>query len=307
MADFLTRLASRTLGLAPVAEPVVAPMFAPEPSLPAVAASDEALDAPQQAAEPVATRGALPPVSSPESMVRPVAPRPRPDLAEARPAPPSAGEMTSRTAMTAPDDVIVRDLPARRRLQLTPAASETVDEDALLMPVAGTQKRRAPVGAAALMTTTPAETPLAMPLPARPDSPDSSRTQSTWTEEPLAASSRLTVRQGRSTPPSWDVEPDEPLLLPLNLAEALSMRRAARAAAVVTPADEPEPSRRAEREQAAAAETPSPPPTIEVTIGRVEVRAMHPPAPVVRPKPVAPAAPRLSLEEYLRNQNGGRR
>jgi len=305
MADFLTRLASRTLGLAPVAEPVVAPMFAPEPSLPAVAASDEALDAPQQAAEPVATRGALPPVSSPRSMVRPVAPRPRPDLAEARPAPPSAGEMTSRTAMTAPDDVIVRDLPARRRLQLTPAASETVDEDALLMPVAGTQKRRAPVGAAALMTTTPAETPLAMPLPARPASPDSSRTQSTWTEEPLAASSRLAVRQGRSTPPSWDVEPDEPLLLPLNPVEALSMRPDARAA--VTPVDEPELPRRAERGQAAAAATLISPLTIEVTIGRVEVRAMHPPAPVARPKPDAPTAPRLSLEEYLRNQNGGRR
>ena len=47
MADFLTRLASRTLGLAPVAEPVIAPMFAPDPSLPAMAGSDENFDASQ--------------------------------------------------------------------------------------------------------------------------------------------------------------------------------------------------------------------------------------------------------------------
>jgi hypothetical protein len=86
----------------------------------------------------------------------------------------------------------------------------------------------------------------------------------------------------------------------------MPMRRDARAA--VTPVDEPEPPRRAERGQAAAAATPPPPPTIEITIGRVEVRAtVGPPVPVARPQPVAQTAPRLSLEEYLRNQNGGRR
>ena len=48
-------------------------------------------------------------------------------------------------------------------------------------------------------------------------------------------------------------------------------------------------------------------PTIEITIGRVEVRAVQPPAPAPRPKTTSPHAPALSLEEYLRNQNGGRR
>ncbi len=46
------------------------------------------------------------------------------------------------------------------------------------------------------------------------------------------------------------------------------------------------------------------PPTIHVTIGRIEVRAAPPPAPVKRP---APAASTMSLEEYLRSHAGNRR
>jgi hypothetical protein len=301
MADFLTRLASRTLGLAPMAEPVIAPMFAPDPSLPAMAGSDEPLDAAQQAAEPVEPRGAagLPSASPIENAVRPVAARSRPDPTEARLAPPSVGEMTSRAATAAPDDGIVRDSPTRRRPPLSSAAaSEIADEDALLMPAAGAMERRSPVEA-----SMPAETPLL----ARPYSPDPSRTPAAWREEPADSVVRSVAGRGRGAPlSSWDVGPDESLLLPLNPAETPSMRRDARAPAVVTPADELEPPRRAERGQAAAM-PPSSPPTIEVTIGRVEVRAVHPPAPVARPKAAAPAAPSLSLEEYLRNQNGGRR
>jgi len=309
MADFLTRLASRTLGLAPMAEPVVAPLFAPDPSLPEIAGSDEALDA-SQAVEPAVTRDALPPLSSPTDMVRPVAPRSRPDLiewpallaTEARTAPPSAGETTSRAATAASDVASVGDLPTRRRPPLSPVtASESADEDALLIPAAGGPERRSPVRPSTPTTGTPGETR----SPARPDSYNSLHRPTPWTEEPVAASGRSAERQGGVAPPSWDAGPDEPLLLPLTPAKAREMRRDARAAAVVTPADEPEPSQRAERGPASA--TSSSPPTIEVTIGRVEVRAVHPPTPVARPKPAAPVAPRLSLEEYLRNQNGGRR
>lgn len=45
--------------------------------------------------------------------------------------------------------------------------------------------------------------------------------------------------------------------------------------------------------------------TIRVTIGRIEVRAIHPPPePPRRPRPV-PAAPKMSLDDYLRSRNGG--
>jgi hypothetical protein len=43
-------------------------------------------------------------------------------------------------------------------------------------------------------------------------------------------------------------------------------------------------------------------PSIRVTIGRVEVRAVMPLALPIRPKPKA--APRLSLDDYLRSRKG---
>jgi hypothetical protein len=46
-------------------------------------------------------------------------------------------------------------------------------------------------------------------------------------------------------------------------------------------------------------------PSVRVTIGRVEVRAVAPPPP--RPAPARPRAPRLSLEEYVRLRDEGRR
>lgn len=47
-------------------------------------------------------------------------------------------------------------------------------------------------------------------------------------------------------------------------------------------------------------------PQIHVSIGRIEVRAVTPPpAPVSRPTPAS--APRMSLDDYLRSQKGGRR
>lgn len=52
-------------------------------------------------------------------------------------------------------------------------------------------------------------------------------------------------------------------------------------------------------------ESAPPPPTIQVTIGRIEVRAMPPPAPS-RPRVTTPPA-RLSLEDYLRSRSGGER
>jgi hypothetical protein len=47
----------------------------------------------------------------------------------------------------------------------------------------------------------------------------------------------------------------------------------------------------------------SSPPAIRVTIGRVEVRAIHMPVPV--PKPAKPTPPRISLEDYLRKRDKG--
>ena len=57
---------------------------------------------------------------------------------------------------------------------------------------------------------------------------------------------------------------------------------------------------------AAGTEDTSPTPTIHVTIGRIDVRAITPPsAPPTRPKPTR-SGPTLSLEDYTRQNRGGR-
>jgi hypothetical protein len=65
-------------------------------------------------------------------------------------------------------------------------------------------------------------------------------------------------------------------------------------------------SLREARDQIPSSELPSPPPTVRVTIGRVEVKAIMPPAQPTRAKP-ARSAPTLSLEDYLKQRNGGKR
>jgi hypothetical protein len=44
---------------------------------------------------------------------------------------------------------------------------------------------------------------------------------------------------------------------------------------------------------------------IRVTIGRIEVRAVPPPPQLQPVEAAAPPAPKLSLDEYLRQHNGG--
>lgn len=53
-------------------------------------------------------------------------------------------------------------------------------------------------------------------------------------------------------------------------------------------------------------EPPAPRPTVHVTIGRVEVKAIMPPVQPERPKPSRPG-PTLSLEAYLKQRNEGER
>jgi hypothetical protein len=55
---------------------------------------------------------------------------------------------------------------------------------------------------------------------------------------------------------------------------------------------------------AVAAASANEPPAIHVTIGRVEVRAITAPAPPRSPAP--PAAPKISLDDYLKRRNGAR-
>jgi hypothetical protein len=57
---------------------------------------------------------------------------------------------------------------------------------------------------------------------------------------------------------------------------------------------------------ALVSEAASSTPTIRVTIGRIDVRAITPPAPPPRPKQARPG-PTLSLDDYARQRKGGER
>jgi len=61
-----------------------------------------------------------------------------------------------------------------------------------------------------------------------------------------------------------------------------------------------------ERSSAPTTEATSSAPTIHVIIGRIDVRAVTPPAPASRPKPIR-AGPTLSLDDYTRQRKGGGR
>lgn len=77
---------------------------------------------------------------------------------------------------------------------------------------------------------------------------------------------------------------------------------------IVTPAPatvsrvSPAPSRERARNGGVARDDASAPRAIHITIGRIEVRAVHPPAEPVPPRP-APASSRITLEEYLKQRN----
>jgi hypothetical protein len=81
------------------------------------------------------------------------------------------------------------------------------------------------------------------------------------------------------------------------------------ARSAITPAFAPLARHEIPRLQPAAAlgqQPPAPSPTIHVTIGRVEVRAVQP-QPVAAARQQRPTGPRLSLEEYLKLRAGGGR
>ncbi len=86
---------------------------------------------------------------------------------------------------------------------------------------------------------------------------------------------------------------------PLTVAPAQRQKAATGAVEVQLPSSSPSPQWRPAVTQ--------PPPTVLVTIGRVEVRAVTPP-PIVQQRPAERrVSARLSLEDYLRQRNEGRR
>jgi hypothetical protein len=85
------------------------------------------------------------------------------------------------------------------------------------------------------------------------------------------------------------------------------MAPAMRPAVPTVPQVFPAPSRSERAANSRALRGDASPRAIHITIGRIEVRAVHPPPEPLPQQRPAPVSPKISLEEYLKQRNGDRR
>jgi len=250
-----------------------------------VAAAEVAAEAPAQRPHAEAP-GALPlPMIRDRPTPFPEPPPHRRDALAAAPPPPRA-EMPN-----APEVVV------RHETTTLVREAPRVDASFRAAPLAVTSWTRA-------ATAAPTVTPKALP----------ERAPETRAAAPRAA---IPAVDARTPVPHATVPPTESTHRAVPVRDEVPLPRRARQPASPPPPDTrprasspPAPSRAASRAavQAALRQSALPPPRelppVEVTIGRVEVRAVAAPPGAVRG---ARPAPRLSLEQYLNDRNGGRR
>ena len=278
MSDFLSRLAARSLGRATIVRPRLPGRF--ESPIGAPAATPVDLEVVEEAAAPVGDRGRSPPRDRPATPAQrkpaevgavPLSPLPRP----AKPA-----SLASRAAPVAPPVPVAVPAPSTPSAALPPGVPP--------VPLAPIVPSTVPVAARLEPLPTPAP-------PREPLRPAVRAVPPTAQAAPIVSPTRRELgriewiapdkrEDQRTTEPSAD-EPD------------------VRIVAVSPPVTMVVPRQSAEQAEPLKALPPASPaaPTIRVTIGRIEVRAVSPPAPA---EPRSAAAPALSLEEYLRR--GGR-
>ncbi len=265
MSDFLNRLTARTLGLAPLAQPIIPTMFAPDSPWQGVS---EPLEQPE-----VHTSGAS---ETPLSEERKKATLPAPS------------EPVSDARLQAGDEPLVQ-RPAAILRQSGPTPSLADDQGPPREKAEPSPSAEAISHRAALVPADAEETlHRAEPAP----SSDEASAPRQGEREPLPGAAA----------PKGATHLDVQMVVPRTLAHGLEKATPAGAATDETrrpPAPHPDPG--------GEAHTGSQPPVIRVTIGRIEVRAVFPPA------AAAPAAARktvaavLSLDDYLKQRSNGQR
>lgn len=377
MTDFLQRLAERTLGLTPVAQPIIAPMFAPGPTIPgstpAALEVDEFVESPPSTRSrgqgtirpalpaPVTSRTQQPTVppgnehaaatnttvslspaqdaSSPEIASRPIAWQDHTTGQNAGTVRPENSLVTEpgivRTPLQEMPPAKVMNHAVESHPQETAGADPHVPVTAIhrLVPVDQSEATHAARQDEAALTNQQPESaggpwivreqrlivPVEQQGQSRPEQAGQNEGGLLSRQQAISFSA---VENGAENAPQlpFFIQNDSPtqgsqgLLVPTMLEQrGPTTRQATQVAdtlaydtAVVAEPRQPAQITRQAREQraAGAVETPPDVPTIRVTIGRVDVRAVTAPA-TTRPKPSRPA-PALSLDEYTR-QNKERR
>ena len=290
MTDFLTRLAARSLRVAPVVEPLQPPMFAPESLL--AAGAPQEIPAEEEALES----------AEPEQ-----APRFRPVLAVSKRD--EEGErdkartiFPSQISLVAPSTALPEEPPPRlfdtqpgvprrelARVSESPAAfSPSMTPRTLQATSTPVREEDGKPAPSAVMT------PSAQ-LDAAGQQHEHDRSMSRVSPLPETYTEALTSEQ-RSTQAAQDTPRviGPRVALEIVPTPSLEIIPAPSVAAVALPVD-----------QRRTAQEPSPTtPTIRVSIGRIEVRAIIPLAPPAQRTPPARPRPQLSLEDYLQRHRG---
>jgi hypothetical protein len=294
MTDFLTRLAERSLRIASVVEPLQPPMFAPESPL--------AAGVPQ---ETTAEEGALA-SAEPEP-----SPRFRPVLTVSK----GDGEGTmdkARTIAPSPISLVAPSTtlpvePPSRPLDMQPGVPRrelawVVEPPVALAP---SVSPRTPQPASAHVQE---EERKSLPSPVMTPSAQPHETDQQYGHDrsvshvapiPETPIDALTPEQ-RPTQGTQDTTPrviGPRVAFEIVPTPSVEIAPTPSAASVEFPADQ----------RQATLESAPPAPTIRVSIGRIEVRAIMPPVPPARHTPPARPRPQLSLEDYLRQHRGGSR
>jgi hypothetical protein len=291
MSDFFTHLTEQTLGIAPVVEPVIAPMYAPGPS------ADGAFLETVQLVEPAQSRPY--------------------EKSEPSPQPPGLVGTAEMTPVEKPTSV--------SQIALPPVLPSDARVPENYPPINKVKLEAAPETGIAPPLLPVSEKPALRDAPDAPDAPEvpwqvmPAMQPEQIEPQPLLVPVLYQPRRSEAIPEEAGQIESQDLLRSDSLPGLVSATRDQLATDEVSVRREYSGFVRANREpllprlQAApltpGAEELSEPsiqPVIRVTIGRVEVRLSQ----TVLPAPSQPApshAPELSLEEYLRQRNGGKR
>jgi hypothetical protein len=294
MADFITRLAERTLGTAPVVQPLVNSMFAPEPATrPTGLVWDD--DIPTSAGDPDRTK------SSATTEPARVAPWALPEHTEIQ---------------TEDQDIGVRDKHRR------PSEDSNISSVPIRFAVSRPSERGITSGHEDRRTVLPAtrshppETPSVAETDLFEDEIASGQNdQGNLSLSVLTQQRETLVDNGKGAVPLPLFSRDTRVSLDIEDSTQDSANTRDRSAPPVAPLVASSTVRpqlngdgeRHPREPHVVAPEP-PEPTIRVNIGRIEVRAhMPPPPPATQRSKPARLGPKLSLDDYLNQRNRGQR
>lgn len=315
MSDFFTRLAERTLGLAPTIQPMIPSLFAPEPDVP----GDMPLEITEESiATDIVSSNANSTVRAQDTTTYPVQQTSMPlpyEISQPFPAIASTTASQQQSALATMGELQAAQMSDHLTTRNETSVAGT-DVHRMQQTRRGAQRnqpmRPAPV------SSTQVQTPSFAPINAQTlgmarrtdEIPETAATFPTNSpaDNPFTHNTRTThISIVSSTGEQQMVQAQQEMQATISYGQIVSHHTL-----VGIPA--PNLSARADfqrvqqTQQVQQMQKTSPEPDIRVTIGRIEVRAVTAPPKNVRPQPPADRPSAMSLDEYLRQQErGGRR